>query len=141
MSTESVASVPPSSVSPQVTSPVADASPVETSGGLPLTLTPKAIEMAKRAIARRTGETAGLRLGVRGGGCSGVAYVIEFADKVRGRDHVFDFDGLSVIIDPKSLVYLRGTVLDYEIKMMQQGFKFLNPNEKGGCGCGESFSV
>jgi iron-sulfur cluster assembly protein len=104
-------------------------------------LTAKAIEMAKGALHKRGTPTASLRLGVRGGGCSGVSYAIEFSDKVRDRDNVFDFNGLRVIVDPKSLVYLRGAVLDYEVKLMQHGFKFLNPNEKSGCGCGESFSI
>jgi iron-sulfur cluster assembly protein len=104
-------------------------------------LTPKAISMAKAALVKRGTPTACLRLGVRGGGCSGVSYAIEFSDKVRERDNLFDFDGLRVIVDPKSLVYLRGSVLDYEVKLMQHGFKFLNPNEKAGCGCGESFSI
>lgn len=106
-----------------------------------LEITPKAIEMGKKAIARRTERTFGLRLGVRGGGCSGASYAIEFADKARAKDHVFDFDGLSVVIDPKSLLYLRGSVLDYEFKLMEHGFRFRNPNAKSGCGCGESFSV
>lgn len=104
-------------------------------------LTPKAIEMAKRALQRRGTPGSALRLGVRGGGCSGVSYAIEFSDKVRDRDHRFDFDGLLVVVDPKSLVYLRGSVLDYEVQLMQHGFKFRNPNEKSNCGCGESFSV
>jgi iron-sulfur cluster assembly protein len=122
--------------------PEAAATGVQPSAEKPgIELTPKAIEMAKKAIARRGTETLGLRLGVRGGGCSGVSYAIEFADKIRAKDHVFDFDGLKVIIDPKSLVYLRGSVLDYEFKLMEHGFKFRNPNEKGSCGCGESFFV
>ncbi|HEY2735710.1 MAG TPA: iron-sulfur cluster assembly accessory protein [Polyangiales bacterium] len=104
-------------------------------------LTKKAIEMAKQALIKRGTPDASLRLGVRGGGCSGVSYAIQFSDKVRDRDNVYDFDGLRVIVDPKSLVYLRGAVLDYEVKLMQHGFKFLNPNEKSGCGCGESFSI
>jgi iron-sulfur cluster assembly protein len=104
-------------------------------------LTKKAVEMAKQALIRRGTPDASLRLGVRGGGCSGVSYAIEFSDKVRPRDNVYDFDGLRVIVDPKSLVYLRGAVLDYEVKLMQHGFQFLNPNEKSGCGCGESFSI
>lgn len=104
-------------------------------------LTPKAVEMAKKAMARRDQPAQGLRLGVRGGGCSGASYVIEFADKIRDRDKVFEFDGLKVIVDPKSLVYLRGSVLDYEVKLMSHGFKFLNPNEKKSCGCGESFGI
>jgi iron-sulfur cluster assembly protein len=104
-------------------------------------LTKKAIEMAKNALVKRGTPNASLRLGVRGGGCSGVSYAIEFSDKVRERDNVYDFDGLRVIVDPKSLVYLRGSVLDYEVKLMQHGFRFVNPNEKSGCGCGESFSI
>ena len=104
-------------------------------------LTPKAVEMALKAIERRGKPTEGLRLGVRGGGCSGVSYAIEFADKVRSRDHVYEFEGLKVIVDPKSLIYLRGSILDYEVKLMQHGFKFRNPNEKSSCGCGESFGV
>jgi iron-sulfur cluster assembly protein len=104
-------------------------------------LTKKAIEMAKKALLKRGTSEAALRLGVRGGGCSGVSYAIEFSDKVRERDHVYDFDGLRVVVDPKSLVYLRGSVLDYEVRLMQHGFKFKNPNEKSNCGCGESFSV
>ena len=80
-------------------------------------------------------------MGVRGGGCSGASYAIEFSDKIRDRDLVYDFDGLRVVVDPKSLVYLRGSVLDYEVHLMQHGFKFKNPNEKSACGCGESFSV
>jgi iron-sulfur cluster assembly protein len=106
-----------------------------------ITLTPKAVEMAKKAIERRGTPEAALRLGVRGGGCSGVAYAIEFADKIRAKDQVFDFDGLKVVVDPKSMVYLRGSMLDYEVKLMEHGFKFRNPNEKSNCGCGESFFV
>ena len=104
-------------------------------------LTPKAVEMAKSALVKRGTPNSSLRLGVRGGGCSGVSYAIEFSDKVRERDNVYDFSGLRVIVDPKSLVYLRGAVLDYEVTLMQHGFKFVNPNEKSSCGCGESFTI
>jgi len=104
-------------------------------------LTAKAIEMGKKALARRGTPDAALRLGVRGGGCSGVSYAIEFADKVRTKDNVYEFDGLRVVVDPKSLVYLRGSVLDYEFKLMEHGFKFRNPNVSKSCGCGESFGV
>lgn len=116
-------------------------SPSNVEGTPDIRLSRKALEMAKRSIERRGIPTEGLRLGVRGGGCSGVSYAIEFADKIRGRDHVYEFEGLKIVIDPKSLVYLRGSVLDYEVKLMQHGFKFRNPNEKSGCGCGESFTV
>jgi iron-sulfur cluster assembly protein len=110
-------------------------------GEAPVRLTPKAIAMAKQALIKRGTPSANLRLGVRGGGCSGVSYAIEFSEKVRPSDNRFDFDGLNVIVDPKSLVYLRGSVLDYQVKLMQHGFDFVNPNIKSNCGCGESFTV
>ena len=131
------ATLPDAAAPPEVASPDA----VDRAPGKDIDLTPKAVEMAKKALERRGTPAAGLRLGVRGGGCSGASYVIEFADRFRDRDHVFDFDGLKVVIDPKSLVYLRGSVLDYEVKLMSHGFKFRNPNEKKGCGCGESFGI
>ena len=121
--------------------PVDPIGPATESASAGVRLTRKAIEMAKQALHKRGTPDASLRLGVRGGGCSGVSYAIEFSDKVRTKDNVFDFDGLRVLVDPKSLVYLRGSVLDYEVKLMQHGFKFQNPNEKGSCGCGESFSI
>jgi iron-sulfur cluster assembly protein len=139
---EAKQSEPTSSAPPSA--PAWDANAVAPSNveGTPeIRLTKKAIEMAKKSIERRAQASAGLRLGVRGGGCSGVSYAIEFADKIRARDHVFEFEGLNIVIDPKSLIYLRGSVLDYEVKLMQHGFKFKNPNEKTGCGCGESFTV
>ncbi len=113
----------------------------ESKKGMSVSVSPKAVQMAKQALAKRGTPNGMLRLGVKGGGCSGFSYVIEFADEARGRDHVFEFEGLKVVVDPKSLVFLNGSTLDYEVKLMQHGFKFVNPNEKGGCGCGESFSV
>ena len=104
-------------------------------------LTPKAIEMAKKALVKRGTPDAFLRLGVRGGGCSGVSYAIEFSDTQRKRDNVYHFDGLKVLVDPKSLVYLRGSFVDYAVELMRHGFRFENPNEKTNCGCGESFTV
>ncbi len=104
-------------------------------------VTPKAALKAREALVKRGTPDAMLRLGVRGGGCSGFAYVIEFADETTPRDQVFEFDGLKVVVDPKSLVFLNGSTLDYETKLMSHGFKFINPNESAGCGCGESFSV
>lgn len=107
-----------------------------------ISLTPKAVEAAKEGFAKRGTPNAALRLGLRGGGCSGFSYVIEFDDDPpRKRDRVFEFDGVRVHVDPKSLIYLAGTVLDWEKTLMHQGFKFRNPNEKQGCGCGHSFSV
>lgn len=118
-----------------VGAPAADAGPGR------IELTPKAVEMARKALLKRGTPEAALRVGVRGGGCSGASYVIEFADKIRARDLVFEFDDVKVVTDPKSLVYLRGSILDYEVKLMQHGFKFLNPNERAACGCGTSFGI
>ncbi|MGA2449605.1 MAG: iron-sulfur cluster assembly accessory protein [Polyangiaceae bacterium] len=112
-----------------------------------VTVTPNAVDAIARQMRKRGTLEAGLRLGVRGGGCSGFSYVIEFFDGApHARDRVFEFaasDGtpVRVIVDPKSLLYLSGTVLDWEQSLMRQGFKFSNPNATGGCGCGSSFTV
>jgi iron-sulfur cluster assembly protein len=107
-----------------------------------VSLSPKAIEAAKKQLAKRGTPGAAIRLGLKGGGCSGFSYVIEFSDDPpRAKDRVFDFDGVKVFVDPKSLIYLAGTVLDWEQTLMYQGFKFRNPNEATNCGCGHSFSV
>jgi iron-sulfur cluster assembly protein len=87
------------------------------------------------------GKGVGLRLGVKTTGCSGMAYVLEFADETNPDDTVFEDRGVKVVIDPKSLVYLDGTELDYTREGLNEGFKFNNPNVKGECGCGESFTV
>jgi iron-sulfur cluster assembly protein len=89
---------------------------------------------------RQTPE-AGLRIAVRGGGCSGLAYALEWAEKPRERDKIFERDGVRVFVDPKSYLYLIGTELVYEETLMAAGFKLNNPNVKAACGCGESFSV
>jgi iron-sulfur cluster assembly protein len=113
-----------------------------TSAKATVSLSPKAIEAAKKQLAKRGTPDAAIRLGLKGGGCSGFSYVIEFSDDPpRERDRVFDFDGVKVFVDPKSLIYLAGTVLDWEQTLMYQGFKFRNPNEATNCGCGHSFSV
>jgi iron-sulfur cluster assembly protein len=96
-----------------------------------------AAEIARQGIKRGT-PGAIIRIGVRGGGCTGFTYVFEWADKIRPSDTVFSAHGASVVVDPKSLVYLGGMQLDFVRAMMGQGFKFNNPNAKGSCGCGES---
>jgi iron-sulfur cluster assembly protein len=108
----------------------------------PIRLTPKAVEMAKQKLSEGGEGALGLRVGVRGGGCSGYAYVFDFATKVRpGRDLVFDFDGLKVVVDDRSVKFLEGSTLDWEQKLLGYGFKWVNPNATGGCGCGTSFTT
>ena len=87
------------------------------------------------------GKGIGLRLGVKTTGCSGMAYTMEFVDELEESDTVFENQGVKIIIDPKSLVYLDGTELDYGKEGLNEGFKFTNPNESARCGCGESFTV
>jgi iron-sulfur cluster assembly protein len=126
---------------PSVAPNQAHTAPVASSDEPQFKMTPKAIFMAKDALAKRKTPNAALRVGVKGGGCSGFSYVIEFADSKRSKDIVYVFDGLEVVVDPKSLLLLAGSTLDYEVKLMQRGFKFINPHEQSGCGCGESFNV
>jgi iron-sulfur cluster assembly protein len=97
-----------------------------------------------RAVMQKEGispDEGGLRLGVTGGGCSGMSYVIRFDTHPRERDRVFQFDGVRVFIDPKSFIYLHGMTLDYEETLMRQGFNFINPNATRSCSCGTSFSA
>ncbi len=121
---------------------------LETAGKPPsLSVSPSAVDAIARQLKKRGTPEASLRLGLRGGGCSGFSYVIEFHDgPPRARDRVIDLkasdsSAVRVVVDPKSLLYLAGTVLEWEQTLMRQGFKFVNPNEKTGCGCGSSFSV
>lgn len=94
-------------------------------------------EIARQRDKRGTPEAA-IRVGIRGGGCTGFTYVFEWADQPRPTDHVIKAHGVTVVVDPKSLVYLGGMQLDFVRGMMGHGFKFNNPNAKGACGCGES---
>jgi len=94
--------------------------------------------MEKEGVSPTEG---GLRLGVQGGGCSGLSYNIRFDTKARERDRVYEFDGVRLFVDPKSFIYLHGMILDYEQTLMKQGFNFINPNSKKSCGCGSSFSA
>lgn len=105
-----------------------------------VTLTESAATHVKNFIAKR-GKGAGLRLGVRTSGCSGMAYKLEFADEANEDDLRFESYGVTVLVDPKSLVYLEGTELDFVREGLNEGFKFNNPNVKDACGCGESFNV
>jgi len=105
-----------------------------------VTLTETAAQRVKDFLANR-GSGEGLRLGVKTTGCSGMAYVLEFADAAEEGDEVFESQGVKIFVDPKSLIYIDGTELDYTKEGLQEGFKFYNPNEKDTCGCGESFTV
>ncbi len=104
-------------------------------------VTPKAVEKIRDAFARQGIQNGGLRLGVLGGGCSGLSYQFKFELKPRATDRVFDFDGVQVFVDPKSMVYLDGMTLDYKESLMQSGFAFDNPHAAKSCGCGSSFSA
>lgn len=105
-----------------------------------ITMTPAAAQHVKNFLVRR-GKGIGLRLGVRTSGCSGMAYQLEFADETQDGDLHFDSHGVTVLVDPKSLVYIDGTELDFVKEGLNEGFKFNNPNIKNECGCGESFNV
>jgi iron-sulfur cluster assembly protein len=110
----------------------------------------KGVQVTERAVAKirvamvKEGispEQGGLRLGVQGGGCSGLSYNIRFDSQPRERDRIFQFGDVRVFVDPKSFIYLHGMTLDYQETLMQQGFVFVNPNSAKSCGCGTSFSA
>lgn len=105
-----------------------------------VTLSERAAKHVANYIAKR-GKGVGLRLGVRTSGCSGMAYKLEFADEIAADDITFESNGVTILIDPKSLPYLEGTELDYAREGLNEGFRFNNPNVKDQCGCGESFNV
>ncbi len=105
-----------------------------------VTFTDSAAHHIKGYLEKR-GKGVGLRLAVRTTGCSGLAYVLEFADEIAANDEVFESNDVTVIIDKKSLVYLDGTELDFTKEGLNEGFKFNNPNVKDECGCGESFTI
>ena len=106
-----------------------------------MTVTPLAAERVKGLIEGRGKPTAGIRIGVRTKGCSGLSYTLEFADKQEPMDEVIEADGIKLLVDPKASLFLIGTEMDYEEEKLKSGFVFRNPNEKGRCGCGESFHV
>jgi len=105
-----------------------------------VSLTERAANHIKKSLDKR-GKGSGIRLGVKTAGCSGLAYKLEFVDAEEKNDSSFTCFGVKIFIDPKSLVYLDGTELDFVKEGINEGFKFINPNVKGECGCGESFQV
>lgn len=110
------------------------------SGTTPVVLTENAIEEVKRLLTEEKNQGQGLRLGVAGGGCSGLVYNVEFDSRQNG-DVVIPQDGFEVFLDRKSIIYLRGIVLDFQKGLSGRGFQFNNPNASNTCGCGESFAV
>lgn len=105
-----------------------------------INLTEVAAERVKSFLDNR-GKGIGLRLGIKTTGCSGMAYVIEFVDELADDDTVFESQGVKIIVDPKSMIYLDGTEVDFAKEGLNEGFQFKNPNAKDECGCGESFTV
>ena len=114
-----------------------------------ITLTEKAAQRVEKYLESR-GKGVGLKLAVKTTGCSGMAYVLEFADEIPSDDHIFEIPsddhifeshGIKIMVDPKSLIYIDGTELDFAREGLNEGFQFNNPNVKDSCGCGESFTV
>lgn len=120
------------------TTPTASSSPAPTISKKEIEVTESAAQEIAKQKAKRGTPDARIRIGVRGGGCTGFTYVFEWADDVKPTDKIFSGHGESIVVDPKSLVYLGGMQLDFVKGMMGHGFKFNNPNAKGACGCGES---
>lgn len=112
-----------------------------------ITVTPEAAKQAKKLISARGKPSAGIRVGVRTRGCSGLSYTIEYADDIKPFEEVVKVedeesgDNFNILIDPKAVMFLLGTEMVYKEDKFKSGFEFINPNEKGRCGCGESFTV
>lgn len=107
----------------------------------PLTITDAALDRVRALISQRSKPSVGIRIGVQTKGCSGLTYTLEFADEKGELDEIVEKDGVTVLIDPKATMFIIGTEMDYVEEKMKAGFVFRNPNEKGRCGCGESFHV
>ena len=106
-----------------------------------ITLTEDAVKEVQRLIEAQNLSEANLRLGVKGGGCSGLSYTLNFDTEKKEEDQLFEIHGVKVIVDPKSLIFLEGTTLDFVSGLEGTGFKFVNPNASKSCGCGSSFSA
>lgn len=106
-----------------------------------LTVTPAAVNQIKQLLAARGRPSLGIRVGIKTRGCSGLSYYIEYADDKNPYDEAIEVEGVNVLIDPKAIMFILGVVMDFETNDLESGFTFKNPNEKGRCGCGESFHV
>lgn len=107
----------------------------------PIAITEAAAERIKVLLSKRDKPSIGIKVGVKQGGCSGLSYYVEYADEQGKYDEVIEDKGVKVLIEPKAIIYLLGTTMDYVDEKIKSGFVFTNPNEKGSCGCGESFHV
>jgi len=106
-----------------------------------MSITPAAAERVRELIAKREKPPLGIRIGVRTKGCSGLSYTLEYADEKTPGDEMVQAEGVTLLVDPKASLFLIGTEMDYTVEKLKSGFVFRNPNEKGRCGCGESFHV
>ena len=106
-----------------------------------ITLTENALTQMKKLVLARESKPLGIKVNINTKGCSGLSYALEYVDKVDENDEVFEFDSVKIFVDPKASLFLIGTQMDYVEGELESGFKFVNPNEKGRCGCGESFHV
>lgn len=106
-----------------------------------LNLTDEAALRVKNLLNSRGKESLGVRVGVKSGGCNGLSYFVEYADEKNDFDEIINDKGVTILIDPKAIIYLLGSTMDYVEQDFKKGFTFSNPNQKGSCGCGESFNV
>jgi len=106
-----------------------------------MTITPAAAKRIKAMMSKAEGEVIGLRVGVKNGGCAGMAYTMDYAEGFGKFDEVVDIEGAKVVIDPKAIMFLLGTEMDYEVTTLSSGFTFNNPNQTSACGCGESIAL
>ena len=106
-----------------------------------ITVTSNAVNHIKKLLSSRDNKPLGIKLGIETKGCSGLSYSMEFVDSPSEKDEILNIEDIKIYIDPKATLFLLGTTMDYEEGVLESGFKFINPNEKGRCGCGESFHV
>ena len=106
-----------------------------------MTLTDAAAARVRETIAASDKPVAGLRVGVKNGGCAGMSYTMEFAEAVEPHDEIIDDKGVRVLIDPKAVLFLLGSSMDFKTDRLSSGFVFVNPNETSACGCGESVAI
>ncbi|MDX1916831.1 MAG: iron-sulfur cluster assembly accessory protein [Rickettsiaceae bacterium] len=114
---------------------------MELSKKQPIKILPAAIDRIKYLLQKREQASFGIRVGVKSGGCSGLSYTIEYADNARPFEEIIEHEDIKVLVDPKAIMYLIGSEMDFVEEQFKSGFTFKNPNEKSKCGCGESFSV